>query len=42
MPRKDVHQCQCPHCLGLGHHPDQPIHRQMNLLLSRLDGSRRR
>ncbi|MBV8488567.1 MAG: hypothetical protein JO161_09840 [Planctomycetaceae bacterium] len=42
MPQKDVHQCQCPHYLGLELHPDQEIHRQMNLLLSRLDEQQRR
>ena len=42
MPQKDVHQCQCPHCLGADPHPEQPIHRQINLLLSRLDEQQRR
>jgi hypothetical protein len=42
MPRKDVYQCQCPHCLGPESHPDPPIHRQMNLLFSRLDEQQRR
>ena len=37
MPQREVHQCQCPHCLGPDHHPDRQIHRQMDLLLSRLD-----
>ena len=42
MPQQEVHQCQCPNCLGPEHHPDQEIHRQMNLLLSRLDEQQRR
>jgi hypothetical protein len=42
MPQQDVHQCQCPQCLGLGYHPDQLIHSQMNLLVSRLDEQQRR
>ena len=32
MPQQEVHQCQCPDCLGPEPHPDQEIHRQMNLL----------
>ena len=42
MPQQDVHQCQCPECLGTGPHPDRELHRQMNLLLSRLDEQQRR
>ena len=42
MAQGDVHQCQCPHCLDPGYHPDQEIHRQMTLLLSRLDEQQRR
>jgi hypothetical protein len=42
VPQQDVHQCQCPICLGPEDHPDQGIHRQMNLLLSRLDEQQRR
>jgi hypothetical protein len=42
MPRKGVYQCQCPHCLGSEPHPEQVIHRQMNLLFSRLDEQQRR
>ena len=42
MPRTDVPQCQCPHCLGPEPHPDRGIHRQMNLLFSRLDEQQRR
>jgi hypothetical protein len=42
MPRQDVHQCQCLDCLDPAHHPGQDLHRQMNLLLSRLDEQQRR
>jgi hypothetical protein len=42
MPQQDVYQCQCPRCLGPGCHPDQQIHSQMNLLVSRLDEQQRR
>jgi hypothetical protein len=42
MPQKDVHQCQCPRCLGSSDYPDREIHRQLNLLLSRLDEQQRR
>ncbi|HEY9856141.1 MAG TPA: hypothetical protein V6D05_10410 [Stenomitos sp.] len=42
MPQKDVHQCQCLRCLDSEPHPDQVIHRQMNLLFSRLDEQQRR
>ena len=42
MPQQDVHQCQCPECLSSGPHPARELHRQMNLLLSRLDEQQRR
>jgi hypothetical protein len=42
MPRAEVHQCECPHCQQDTPHPDQELHRQMNLLLSRLDEQQRR
>ncbi len=42
MPQQEVYQCQCPGCLGPGPHPDRELHRQMNLLLSRLDEQQRR
>ncbi len=38
----DIHQCQCPTCQQEAAHPDQALHRQMNLLLSRLDEQQRR
>ena len=42
MPRSEIHQCECPHCQQETNHPDQELHRQMNLLLSRLDEQQRR
>lgn len=42
MPQSDVHPCECPHCQEETKHPEQELHRQMNLLLSRLDEQQRR
>ena len=42
MPQSEVHVCQCSHCQQETPHPDQALHRQMNLLLSRLDEQQRR
>ena len=42
MSAMDIHQCPCPHCQQEAAHPDQALHRQMNLLLSRLDEQQRR
>ena len=42
MPQPEIHQCQCPTCLGSQPHPDRALHVQMNLLLSRLDEQQRR
>ena len=42
MPSAEVHRCQCPHCQQEGTHPDQALHHQMNVLLSRLDEQQRR
>ena len=39
---ESIHQCQCPHCQQQYWHPDQLHHRQINLLLSRLDEQQRR
>ena len=36
------HVCECPRCLAPGCHPDQAIHRRLNVLLSRLDEQQRR
>ena len=37
-----VHQCECTICEQTEYHPGQELHRQMNLLLSRLDEQQRR
>ena len=42
MPTRLVHVCRCPTCRGSDPHPDQQLHRQMNLLASRLDEQQRR
>ena len=42
MPQHDPHQCRCPVCQAPAPHPDQVLHRRMNLLLSRLDEQQRR
>lgn len=41
-PSFTSHQCQCPHCLQQEDHPDKGLHRQLNLLLSRLNEQHRR
>jgi hypothetical protein len=42
MPGSAVHRCECPHCQQETLHPDQDLHRQMNLRLCRLDEQQRR
>jgi hypothetical protein len=42
MPQSEVHHCQCVLCQQETSHPDQELHQQMNLLLSRLDEQQRR
>ena len=42
MARVEIHQCVCPNCQQPGAHPDEELHRRMNLLLSRLDEQQRR
>lgn len=42
MPNAEVHRCRCPHCQQEAAHPDQVLHYQMNILLSRLDEQQRR
>jgi hypothetical protein len=39
---RPVHNCQCARCQTDAPHPDREHHRQMNLLLSRLDERQRR
>ena len=38
----EIHTCQCPQCQAGAEHPDRELHRQMNLLVSRLDEQQRR
>ena len=42
MPSPAVHRCQCPHGQQAGPHPEQVLHHQMNVWLSRLDEQQRR
>ncbi len=37
-----ANQCHCPHCQRDAYHPDQDLHQQMNLFISRLDEQQRR
>jgi hypothetical protein len=37
-----IHQCQCPNCTSSEFHADQPLHRRINIFLSRLDEQQRR
>jgi hypothetical protein len=37
-----VHCCSCPQCQSGQDHPDQQLHYQINLLMSRLDEQQRR
>src|SRR5437016_108786 len=41
MQEAPIHECQCPECEVEGH-PNQEVHRLMNLFLSRLDEDHRR
>jgi hypothetical protein len=42
MPTETVHACQCGPCRRGDAHPGRVYHRQMNVLLSRLDEQQRR
>lgn len=42
MSKSKVHICQCQDCQLKSSHPNQELHRQMNLLLSRFDEQQRR
>ena len=42
MPAEAIHECGCGPCKGGEAHPSREYHRQMNLLLSRLDEQQRR
>ncbi len=37
-----IHHCECAICRQSESHPDQVLHRQMNLFMSRLDEQQRR
>ncbi len=41
MLQAEIHLCQCAHCQQKTGHPDQELHWQMNLLLTRLDEQQR-
>ena len=42
MSQTTIYSCQCPNCQGDTPHPGRELHRQMNVLLSRLDEQQRR
>src|SRR5437899_3844567 len=42
MADTTIHQCQCLACAAGEDHPDVELHRQLNLLLSRLNEQQRR
>jgi len=42
MSSSVVHSCTCPRCRADEPHPDQVLHQQINLLISRLDEQQRR
>ncbi len=42
MPISEIHSCQCEQCQQTGDNPDKKRHREINLLLSRLDEQQRR
>jgi hypothetical protein len=42
MPISEIHVCQCADCVQPEEHSNKQIHKQMNLLLSRLDEQQRR
>lgn len=42
MGMEPVRACQCARCVLPGPHPERELHRQMNVLLSRLDEAQRR
>jgi hypothetical protein len=42
MTDATLHPCQCPACATSEEHPNRELHRQMNLLMSRLDEQQQR
>jgi hypothetical protein len=42
MSERPVHACACAICQSSQEHPDKELHRQINVLMSRLDEQQRR
>jgi hypothetical protein len=42
MPGIIVHQCECAICVSAAEHADRQVHRNINLVLSRLNEQQRR
>jgi hypothetical protein len=42
MSERPVHACECEICQSSQEHPDKELHRQINVLMSRLDEQQRR
>lgn len=42
MAAKTIHHCECPRCAAAELHPDQELHRRMNVFFGRLDEQQRR
>lgn len=42
MAALPVHRCECEKCRSRAPHPERTLHRQINLLASRLDEQQRR
>ena len=38
----EIYKCKCENCQSVKQHPDQVLHHQMNLLMSRMDEQQRR
>jgi hypothetical protein len=42
MPTTEIHECECEDCQQETEHPNQTLHQQINVLMSRLDEHQRR
>jgi hypothetical protein len=42
MAERPIHECRCSICVQVGYQAEKELHRNMNLLLSRLDEQQRR
>jgi len=42
MSEQEIHVCECALCQDEAPHPEQELHHQMNLLISRMDEQQRR